>query len=57
MLCHNIDTNAGLVNGAIGTMASVEWNHITVQFDHTNHTTWKRSPLLDVSTYSVRENS
>ena len=36
MLRRNIDTNAGLVNGAIGTVVSVQPNHITVQFDHTN---------------------
>ena len=36
MLRLNIDTNAGLVNGAIGTVVSVQPNHITVQFDHTN---------------------
>ena len=36
MLCRNIYTNAGLVNGAIGTVVSVQLNHITVQFDHTN---------------------
>ena len=43
ILHRNIDTNAGLVNGAIGTVVSVKPNHITVQFDHTNHTMWKRS--------------
>ena len=36
MLRRNIDTIAGLVNGAIGTVVSVQPNHITVQFDHTN---------------------
>ena len=36
MLRRNIDTNAGLVNGAIGTMVSVQPNHVTVQFDHIN---------------------
>ena len=36
MLRCNIDTNAGLVNGAIGTVVSVRPNHVTVQFDHTN---------------------
>ena len=36
MLRRNIDTNAGLVNGAIGTVVSVQLKHITVQFDHTN---------------------
>ena len=30
MLRCNIDTNAGLVNGAIGTVVSVQPNHITV---------------------------
>ena len=43
MLRRNIDTNADLVNGAIGIVVSVQPNHITVQFDHTNRTTWKRS--------------
>ena len=36
MLRCNIDTNTGLVNGAIGTMVSVRKNHVTVQFDHIN---------------------
>ena len=36
MLHRNIDTNAGLVNGAIGTVVSVQPNHTTGQFDHTN---------------------
>ena len=36
MLCCNIDTNTGLVNGAISTMVSVRQNHVTVQFDHIN---------------------
>ena len=36
MLRRNIDTNTGLVNGAIGTVVSVRPNHVTVQFDHTN---------------------
>ena len=36
MLHRNIDTNAGLVNGAIGTVVCVRPNHITVQFDHIN---------------------
>ena len=36
MLHRNIDTNAGLVNGAIGTVVSVQPNHVSVQFDHKN---------------------
>ena len=35
MLWRNIDTNTGLVNGAIGTVVSVQPKHVTVQFDHT----------------------
>ena len=31
---HNIDTQTGLVNGAIGTVLSISVNHVTVQFDH-----------------------
>ena len=34
MLRRNIDTKAGLVNGAIGTVLAVTARHITVQFDH-----------------------
>ena len=34
MLRRNIDTNAGLVNGAIGTVLSLRADHVTVQFDH-----------------------
>ena len=36
MLRRNIDTNAGLVNGAIGTVVSVQPNHIAVQLDQPN---------------------
>ena len=36
ILCCNIDTNAGLVNGAIGTVVFIRLDHVTVQFDHTN---------------------
>ena len=50
MLRRNIDTNAGFVNDAIGTVVSVQPNHITVQFDHTNHTTWKRSSRFTIIT-------
>ena len=32
MLNHNLDTKAGLVNGAIGTVLSIASNHVTVQF-------------------------
>ena len=34
MLRRNIDTKAGLVNGAIGTVLSIAAPHVTVQFDH-----------------------
>ena len=34
MLHRNIDTNAGLVNGAIGTVLSIQTDHVSVQFDH-----------------------
>ena len=34
MLRRNIDTNAGLVNGAIGTVLSIRTDHVSVQFDH-----------------------
>ena len=34
MLRHNIDTKAGLVNGALGTVLSIAVTHVTVQFDH-----------------------
>ena len=34
MLRRNIDTKAGLVNGAIGTVMSVAAQHVTVQFDN-----------------------
>lgn len=34
MLRRNVDTKAGLVNGAIGTVLSIAVNHVTVQFDH-----------------------
>ena len=34
MLRSNLDTKAGLVNGAIGTVLSIASNHVTVQFDH-----------------------
>ena len=33
MLRRNLDTKAGLVNGAIGTVLSIASNHVTVQFD------------------------
>ena len=34
MLRRNLDTKAGLVNSAIGTVLSIASNHVTVQFDH-----------------------
>ena len=34
MLRRNIDTKAGLVNGAIGTVISIAMNHISIQFDY-----------------------
>jgi hypothetical protein len=34
MLRRNIDTKAGLVNGAIGTVLSIAAQHVTVQFDN-----------------------
>ena len=34
MLRRNIDTSAGLVNGAIGTIRAIAKSHISVQFDH-----------------------
>ena len=34
MLHRNIDTNAGLVNGAIGTVLSIHTDNVSVQFDH-----------------------
>ena len=34
MLRRNIDTKAGLVNGAIGTVLSVAAQHVVVQFDN-----------------------
>ena len=34
MLRRNIDTKAGLVNGAIGTVLAITARHVTVDFDH-----------------------
>ena len=36
MLYCNIDTKAGLVNGALGTVLSITLEHVTVWFDHMN---------------------
>ena len=33
MLRRNIDTHAGLVNGAVGTVIAIKAHHIIVQFD------------------------
>ena len=38
MLRRNIDTKAGLVNGAIGTILAITACHVTVQFDHISTT-------------------
>ena len=37
MLRRNIDTKAGLVNGALGTLLSITLTSVTVQFDHIHH--------------------
>ena len=34
MLRRNIDTKAGLVNGAIGTVDAISATQITIKFDH-----------------------
>ena len=34
MLRRNIDTKAGLVNGAIGTVVAISATQITIKFDH-----------------------
>ena len=34
MLCSNIDTKAGLVNGAIGTVLAITSKHVSVKFDN-----------------------
>ena len=36
MLRRNIDTKAGLVNGAIGTVLTISARCISVKFDHSN---------------------
>jgi len=33
MLCRNIDTKKGLVNGSIGTVTAITSEHVTVKFD------------------------
>ena len=47
MLRRNIDTKAGLVNGAVGTVLSIALHHVTVQFDH-------MSPPYDVEMVKSR---
>lgn len=42
MLHHNIDMNAGLVNGTIDTTEFVRPSHVTVLF-HPKNKPWKRS--------------
>ena len=34
MLRRNVDTKAGLVNGAIGTVVTIASHHVRVKFDH-----------------------
>ena len=36
ILRRNIDTKAGLVDGALGTVPSITFEYVTVQFDHMN---------------------
>ena len=48
MLRHNINIKRGLVNGAIGTVTSIEPNHVTVQLDHVSEpfdVRWSRVDL------------
>ena len=38
MLRANVDTDHGLVNGALGTVKRIQWHHVTVLFNNTNCT-------------------